>query len=269
MLCRFALLLLAASVDSLAVLRATPLRAAPVLPQRAAAPRAGAAALAQYSGAAAGLFNNMKTPASILAGALIGTGFLSPLPKAKKGEHNAVRTMRKLHLVVAAMSFCSELLSVMWATVAVNKLTETVVAPASSAFALLKRDFELPWIATNAHFVLGMYGFMAMIGLRVFLLSPNLFGAAAAGWAMSGLALMVAIVNRGVASGGGDGSNLGLSVWALIARYAVLLTKQATSLASFGFLELTAIALALASIGATAKAAVNAWGVEEEEEEEE
>ena len=110
--------------------------------------------------------------------------------------------------------------------------------------------------------------FMAMIGLRVFLLSPNLFGAAAAGWAMSGLALMVAIVNRGVASGGGDGSNLGLSVWALIARYAVLLTKQATSLASFGFLELTAIALAVASIGATAKAAVTAWGVEEEEEEE-
>ena len=59
-----------------------------------------------------------------------------------------------------------------------------------------------------------------------------------------------------------------LELVALIARYAVLLTKQATSLASFGFLELTAIALALASIGATAKAAVNAWGVEEEEEEE-
>ena len=74
-----------------------------------------------------------------LAGALIGTGFLSPR-EGKKGEHNAVRTI-KLHLVVAAMSFCSELLSVMWATVAVNKLTKWWCA-ASSAFALLKRDFE-------------------------------------------------------------------------------------------------------------------------------
>ena len=64
-------------------------------------------------------------------------------------------------------------------------------------------------------------------------------------------------------------SRVPITVWALIARYAVLLTKQATSLASFGFLELTAIALALASIGATAKAAVTAWGVEEEEDEEE
>ena len=45
-----------------------------------------------------------------------------------------------------------------------------------------------------------------MIGLRVFLLSPNLFGAAAAAGGL-GLALMVAIVNRGVMSGGGDSSN--------------------------------------------------------------
>ena len=102
---------------------------------------------------------------------------------------------------------------------------------------------------------------MAMIGLRVFLLSPNLFGAAAAGWAMSGLALIRRSPCRpseDVASGGGDGRTTlcgrSRSVWALIARYAVLLTKQATSLASFGFLELTAIALALASIGATAEA---------------
>ena len=34
-----------------------------------------AVALADYTGAAASLFNNMKTPASILAGAIVGLGF--------------------------------------------------------------------------------------------------------------------------------------------------------------------------------------------------
>ena len=240
MLCRTALLLLAASVDA-----RRPARAAREPPP----PRCGTAALfaaapAQYSGAASGLFNNMKTPASILAGALIGTGFLSPLPKAKKGEHNAVRTMRKLHLVVAAMSFCSELLSVMWATVAVNKLTETVVAPSSSAFALLKRDFELPCAchqrALCARHV-RVYGDDRPPRLPA-LAEPVRRGGGGLG------------DERARADGGYSQSwrrergrrrqQLGLSVWALIARYAVLLTKQATSLASFGFLELTAIALA-------------------------
>jgi hypothetical protein len=86
-----------------------------------------AVALKDYSGAAASLFNNMKTPASILAGAMVGLGFLSPLPNppAKlafvspaKGEkvgvrqqmatsiHKSVdRMLRKSFLLVTIFSF--------------------------------------------------------------------------------------------------------------------------------------------------------------------
>lgn len=86
-----------------------------------------AVALKDYSGAAASLFNNMKTPASILAGAMVGLGFLAPLPdpptkltfvapaKSKKGGsklglatsiHKSVdRMLRKSFLLVTIFSF--------------------------------------------------------------------------------------------------------------------------------------------------------------------
>lgn len=143
---------------------------------------ATAAVLKDYAPAAASLFNNMKTPASILAGAIVPLGFLSPLPeppenikssisttktksKTGKGDPKSSnlaifkrldRMLRKSYLLVTIFSFGSELLAVMWATVAVNQLTETVVEPSESVWALLKRDwFDLAWAATNSHFVLG------------------------------------------------------------------------------------------------------------------
>jgi len=92
-----------------------------------------AATLKDYSGAAASLFNNMKTPASILAGAIVPLGFLSPLPRPPdriaavprpKDEPEIVtvvtknldRVLRKSYLLVTLFSFGSELLAVMWAT---------------------------------------------------------------------------------------------------------------------------------------------------------
>ena len=141
---------------------------------------ASAAALKDYAPAAASLFNNMKTPASILAGAMIPLVFLSPLPQppahvaavvpaTKRGKNKEPeaplttaiqksldRMLRKTYLLVTIFSFGSELLAVIWSTVAVNQLTETVVAPAESVWALLKRDwYDLAWSATNSHFLFG------------------------------------------------------------------------------------------------------------------
>ena len=96
-----------------------------------------AAALKDYAPAAATLFNNMKTPATILAGAIIPLGFSSPLPqppariaavvsgKGNKKEETALamvitknldRMLRKSYLLVTVFSFGSELLAVIWAT---------------------------------------------------------------------------------------------------------------------------------------------------------
>ena len=123
-----------------------------------------ALAVKDYAPAAASLFNNMKTPASILAGAIVPLGFLAALPDPPDDKDNVPffhktmdRMLRKSYLLVTLFSFGSQLLAVMWATVAVNQLTETVVEPAASVWALLKRQdwLDLAWSATNSHFVLG------------------------------------------------------------------------------------------------------------------
>ena len=92
-------------------------------------------ALAQYSGELVSLFSNMKTPASIIAGALVPLGFMAPLPidsQDGKEESRFKKALRVLYSVVAIASLASELLAVVWASVASNNLIETVVAPAAS-----------------------------------------------------------------------------------------------------------------------------------------
>jgi hypothetical protein len=112
---------------------------------------------------------NMRTPASIIAGSLVGLAISFPLPiKTPDGkvESRFEKSLRLAYTVVGVMSMLSQLISIMWATVAVNQLIETNIAPAASVWALLKRDFDLEWAAVNAHFVLGMFGFCFLIRTR-------------------------------------------------------------------------------------------------------
>lgn len=91
--------------------------------------------VAQFSGEAVSLFNNMKLPASILAGALVPLGMMAPLPiKGKEQESKVQKRLRRLYYVTAVFSLVSQLVSVMWATVAVNKLIETKIDPAASVW---------------------------------------------------------------------------------------------------------------------------------------
>ena len=73
----------------------------------------------------------------------------------------------------------------------------------------------------------------------------------------SSFLLMISIVNRGVASGGGrSGDSYGGSVVDLFAHYLKLLFEQAIGAAEFesGPLEILSIAFGVASLGMSAKA---------------
>lgn len=96
---------------------------------------------------------------------------------------------------------------------------------------------------------MGMYGFMFMIGVRIyFQVGKGLMGRGLAGLAFSGLMLMVSVVNRGVAAGSGNGMCYGANVMHLIGRYFSLMWLQATKRGSYGPLEMVAIlGLAVAS----------------------
>ena len=129
-----------------------------------------------YVPAATALFVNMLTPASILAAGMISIGLKAPfqLPPSIQDQPEKVQQiqyLRRVYIVVSMISFCSELLAVMWATVAVNQLTElTNLPPSSSVWELLQTNFDLEWSAVNTHFVIGLVGFMYMVGIRGYIM---------------------------------------------------------------------------------------------------
>ena len=104
--------------------------------------------LDQYAPQAVSLFQNMITPASIIAGAIVPMAFASPLPIKSDNPSENRRSwviMRKAYNVAALLSLLSNLLAVMWSVIAVNQLTETKIAQAESVWHLLRRDFDLSW----------------------------------------------------------------------------------------------------------------------------
>ena len=137
-------------------------------------------------------------------------------------------------MLLAVASLINELVAIMYATVATNKLTEVPVEPAKSVFALIKRDYELQWIATNVHFMLGLLGFCGMIALRALCIYPGSLNINAAGLALSALVGMISIMNVGIAEGDGKGHTylanekflfFGGNIISLSIRYIALLIK--------------------------------------------
>jgi hypothetical protein len=227
-----------------------------------------------YVQAAMTLFVNMLTPASILAAAMISLGLKAPfaIPTSIDKDNSSdkvrrqVESLRRVYIVVTLISFCSELLAVMWATVAVNQLTERSDIPAvSSVWELLQQNVDLEWAAVNSHFVLGLIGFMYMVGLRGYIMlleaqaSDAMIGSVLSGVGAA-LLLMVSIVNRGVESGDGHGLRYGRTVLDLFGHYITLLYQRSRGnlwlddgsindpSASVGPLGLGAIGLEIVSI---------------------
>lgn len=197
---------------------------------------------ADYSSAAQALFGNMISPASMLAGGLVPISFLAPqLPD----DTPLRKKLKCLYHIISVLSLSSELLCVIYATVASNKLVETTALPAKSVFELIRRDYELSWIGANVHFVAGLFGFLSLVGIRAYTLFPPRLNVAAAGAALSSLLGAWSVANRGIARGDGRGHVFGTSVIVLNLRYAKLLIKQLGETA--GIISFLAIGVGLVS----------------------
>lgn len=193
----------------------------------------------------------MIGPAAMLAGGLVPLGFLAePLP-----DHTPLlRKLQCVYYFLSVASLANELLAIMYATVASNKLTEVavVVPPAvSSVFALIKRDYELQWVGCNVHFMLGLLGFVGMVLIRAYALFPASLNRAAAGLGMSALLGMLSIVNAGVAQGDGRGHVFGGNLLTLALRYAWLLLRNVWQ--TRGAVALSALVLGVLSLGGAAR----------------
>ncbi|CAJ1326957.1 unnamed protein product [Effrenium voratum] len=206
--------------------------------------------MADYSMQAARMFDNMRGPAVLLAGAIVPLGFFAA-PRIEKDDPAWLKRGKRLHYLLASIAICCELVAVVWSTIAVNKLNETNTAPARSLMELLQRDYELPWIGCNVNFIFGLMGFASLLVS----FSYVSFGPVSRPIACTVLAaecFIISIVNDGVVQGDGQegGLRFGCNLFSLVRRYLRLLLVHAVKgqrimvVASFLMLFLAAYYLA-------------------------
>mmetsp|Transcript_12407 Transcript_12407/g.35725 ORF Transcript_12407/g.35725 Transcript_12407/m.35725 type:complete len:326 (+) Transcript_12407:88-1065(+) len=119
---------------------------------------------ASHNNEASGLFNNLRTPAALVAGAVISATFvLEPKPS----ELPKIVLAKKLHLFIGVLSLCCELLTIVSSTAAIQKLAQAPQKSASVNSLLLNPEYEMYWVTCSANFLLGLLGMTCMLGIRV------------------------------------------------------------------------------------------------------
>ena len=173
-----------------------------------------------WSGPVGVLFNNLRTPAALVAGAAFGGAFGMPLSPS---DGIALGFAKRLYVIVAVMSLGAELLVMIASTVALQGMSVRAheMAPADTATKWIEANCELEWVACQVHFVAGVLGLTLMVALRawVSIACPKL-ALAALGVISSILLLMLSIVNVGY-------SAEGRTPFCAAIRYGTLLLRRA------------------------------------------
>lgn len=184
--------------------------------------------LKDHSGAAIGLFNNMRTPAALIAGSLVPLGILSA-PTIEKEDSKILKFMKKANIVLGVTSLLSEVIAVTYSSIAINKLAEVDSPLTRGAAELIARNYELAWLGTNIHFLVGLMGFGLIVGSKAYFACGSGIGRATIGWAVAAFFQALAIVNKGIAIGFGpsaDASRFASNFFTLILRYFSLIAKS-------------------------------------------
>jgi len=177
-------------------------------------------ALGDYSAEAAGLFNNMRTPAALIGGALVPIGILNA-PTIQEHDSKRMKLLKKINIVIGVASLLSEILAVVYSSIAINKIAEVAQPQTTGVAQLIAEKHELAWLGTNIHFLLGMLGFSLIVGSKSFFAIGASMGRVTISWSIATFLQALAIVNRGIALGSGNevksrfASNFGI----LIVKY--------------------------------------------------
>ena len=126
-------------------------------------------------------FNNMRVPAALLSGSAFAAVNGAPLP----GVADAlwVGIAKRVYLTASVATFASSLISVLVATVALEKMSKTSIDEA---------DLEFDYVACQSHFFFGVLGACTLVGLRAWIsFTCPRFGNIAFGIMTSAFALML------------------------------------------------------------------------------
>lgn len=155
------------------------------------------------STAAATLFGNIRTPAALVAGACLPLGFAFAFPA--KEDTPQLRALKRLNVAIAFIAVNSELLSVVFATNAINRLhflagSEAMVEMRVESVIDLITDpqFSQHWLGVFVHFIVGVLGLVALTGIRTWLAVGPRFGLPVALLTAASLLRIFSAVNRSV-----------------------------------------------------------------------
>ena len=210
------------------------------------------------------VFGNVILAAVLLvAGGLVPLGFLAaPLPEDTPLRHK----LKSVYSIISVASLQSELLAIVYATVASKKLVEqhqqraaksaappATAAAASSVYELIQQrdEYELAWVGCHVHFLGGLLGYGIMILIRSYVLLPPPLHNIAGGMCIAALLTMISVVNTnaGIAPPRGDDGDalLGNNLLSLGLRYLWLLVRNVFR--TGGLVALSALLLGVASLG--------------------
>lgn len=119
---------------------------------------------------ASDLFNNLRTPATLIAAAVFGSAFaLQP----STNDSFLVARVKRWYTLLAVASLCSELLTIVASTSAMQKLTQAPQKSASVNSLLHDSDYEFFWVVSSVNFLLGLLGLTLMVGLQTWVKFGN------------------------------------------------------------------------------------------------
>ena len=215
-----------------------------------------AVALKDHSSVAVGLFNNMRTPAALIGGALVPLGILSA-PVSQQGDSKRLKMFKKATFLLGIVSLLNQVLAVTYSSIAINKLVEVPQPPTLTVAELITENHELPWLGTNIHFILGLMGFTVVVGSKAYFMHGGNVGKIGMGWTLAASLQAASLVNRGIAQGSGGTEGVTVrfasNLFSLILRYGILAIKNAKG----GFFAMAAIAVAAYSTFLTIKFLLN------------
>ena len=202
--------------------------------------------LTNCAAGAAGFFGNVRIPAALLTGAAIGQLWthlddkvsLVPNPallvlcdncgpcSSSHGPLIRVSVQRGKRVpiifnILVALSVACEISVVFFSTAISTKMMGSAFDPmATSALALLIREFELPFVACRVHFFVGLLSFVAALALRAWTAFPGALGDGIALLMLSSGFIMNAVFTFTV-------DNYSFGLLGLIWRYVQLFAAQA------------------------------------------
>jgi hypothetical protein len=166
---------------------------------------AAAVILKDHSGAAAGLFDNMRTPAALIAGSIVPLALISA-PAIMPSDTKLMKLFKKGNMLLAIFSLLHQIIAITYSTMAINKIAELSYLPTAGVAEFMAMHFNLHWVGTNVHFLLGLFSFGCLAVAKPYFIYGKNLGHVAACWVGAAMMFCISIVNKGISMGSGSGT---------------------------------------------------------------